>query len=108
MELAGAAAAMRDRAYLEQLCQRVSATRAACTEQLRTLGFSVLPSTANFVLASPPNGKAEAWYLALKSRGILVRYFKKPRLEAYLRITIGTDAEMASFIEQVKAILLEQ
>jgi histidinol-phosphate aminotransferase len=67
-------------------------------QKLTELGFSVLPSAANFVFARPPAGNAEALYLALKQRGVLVRYFNKPRINEYLRITIGTDAEMQTFL----------
>lgn len=98
MAIAGAAAAMRDKAYFEATCQQIIATREATVQKLTELGFSVLPSAANFVFARPPQGNAGELYLALKQRGVLVRYFNKPRINQYLRITIGTDAEMAEFL----------
>ncbi|MEZ5452914.1 MAG: histidinol-phosphate transaminase [Thiothrix sp.] len=98
MAIAGAAAAMRDRDYFETTCQQIIATRAATVQKLTELGFSVLPSAANFVFARPLQGNAEAIYLALKQRGVLVRYFNKPRINEYLRITIGTDEEMTEFL----------
>jgi histidinol-phosphate aminotransferase len=101
MAIAGAAAAMRDREYFEATRQKIIRTREATVQKLSALGFTVLPSAANFVFARPPQGNAEAVYLALKKRGVLVRYFNKPRINEYLRITIGTDYEMAEFLRIV-------
>lgn len=94
MAIAGAAAAMRDVAHFEQTRQQIIATRERTSQRLTALGFHVLPSAANFVFARPPQGNAEAMYLTLKQRGVLVRHFNKPRISEHLRITIGTDAEM--------------
>lgn len=105
MDIAGAAAAMRDKGYLEQICQKVVETRERSAVQLKTLGFTVLPSKTNFLFARPPGGDAESLYLALKDAGILVRYFSKPRINEYLRISIGTDEEMAVFFEKVQLFL---
>ena len=107
MELAGAAAAVRDDAYLRDICQRVIATRDQTCRELERLGFSVLPSRANFVFARPPQGNAAQIYQALKAQGVLVRYFSKPRISEYLRISIGTDAEMQVFIEKLQSVLEE-
>lgn len=104
MAIAGAAAAMRDVAYFEQTRQRIIATRERTTQRLTALGFQVLPSAANFVFARPPRGNAETLYLALKQRGVLVRYFNKPRINEYLRITIGTDTEMDAFLDIVATL----
>ncbi len=105
MAIAGAAAAMQDQAYFAQTCQQIVATREQTVHALERLGFHVLPSAANFVFARPPAGNAEAVYLGLKQRGVLVRYFNKPRIHEYLRITIGTDAEMATFLETLQVVL---
>lgn len=98
MAIAGAAAAMRDQAYFETTRQQIITTRDYTVLQLKALGFTVLPSAANFVFARPPQGNAEQIYLALKQKGVLVRYFNKPRIQEYLRITIGTDEEMQTFL----------
>lgn len=98
MAIAGAAAAMHDKPYFETVCSRIIATRMVTVQKLQGMGFSVLPSVANFVFARPPKGNAEEIYLRLKERGVLVRYFNKPRIKEYLRITIGTDEEMAEFL----------
>ena len=105
MDIAGAAAAMRDREHLQQTCGKVIATREHSAERLQALGFTVLPSKTNFLFARPPEGNAEQLYLGLKDAGILVRYFSKPRINEYLRITIGTDEEMAVFFEKVQLFI---
>lgn len=105
MDIAGAAAAMRDRAYFESTRQKIIQTRERSVQQLRALGFSVLPSAANFVFARPPAGNAEAVYMGLRQRGVLVRYFNKPRINEYLRITIGTDEDMSVLLQQLQAVL---
>ncbi|HPQ95379.1 MAG: histidinol-phosphate transaminase [Thiothrix sp.] len=108
MALAAAAAAVADRAYLEQLCERVAHTRTTACTGLEQLGFRLLPSSANFIFARPPQGDAAAFYQALRARGILVRHFSKPRIREYLRITIGTDAEIAALLAACEAILARE
>lgn len=105
MDIAGAAAAMRDRDYFEQTRQQVMVTRERSLRQLQQLGFTVLPSKTNFLFARPPQGNAEQFYQQLKAQGVLVRYFNKPRIHEYLRITIGTDEEMAVFFDKVQGLL---
>ena len=106
LAIVGAAAAMQDRAYFQHTCQQIINAREWTVTQLAQLGFQVLPSTANFVFARPPQGNAESLYQQLKTNGILVRYFNKPRINEYLRITIGTDAEMQALINQLKLLLI--
>lgn len=105
LSLAGATAAMQDKAYFEWMTQKIVTTRTYVTERLQDLGFTVVPSATNFVFARPPQGNAEAVYLALKEQGILVRYFNKPRINEYLRITIGTEEEMQAFLKQATDIV---
>ena len=93
---AGAAAAMEDRAWFEETRRKIMDTRAWVTARLREMDFTVPESQANFVFASHPRHDAKALLAGLRDRGILVRYFDKPRIDNYLRITIGTDAEMES------------
>ncbi|MGB3385995.1 MAG: histidinol-phosphate transaminase [Marinomonas sp.] len=105
--LAGATAAVEDETYLKEICDKTIATREQSVKELETLGFSVLPSATNFVFATHPKKNAEQIYLALKEQGILVRFFgsNKPRIGNYLRISIGTDAEMAALATALKALL---
>ncbi|MGB3199568.1 MAG: histidinol-phosphate transaminase [Nodosilinea sp.] len=86
-------AAIRDQAYKNACVAKIKASRTTLTKELRHLGFTVLDSHGNFVLATPPQPKAEQLYLALKEQGILVRYFKQPRLDDKLRISVGTDEQ---------------
>jgi len=93
--LAGATASVEDSDYLTYLCEKTIKTREAASLALQTLGFSIVPSSTNFLFVTHPDYDAQTIYLALKEIGILVRYFgKKPRIDQYLRITIGTDEEM--------------
>ncbi len=105
LAIVGATAAMQDQAYFAQLCQSIIKTRTTTITSLQELGFQVLPSAANFVFTRPPAGNAETLYLALKEQGVLVRHFKKPRIQEYLRITIGTDEEMQILLSKLKFLV---
>ncbi|MCK5802178.1 MAG: histidinol-phosphate transaminase [Lentisphaeria bacterium] len=98
------AAALRDRGYMRHIAERIRATRSKVTGELTALGFHVLPSQANFLLAEPPCD-AEALFLALRDRGFLVRYFKQERIRQFIRVTIGTEEQMTAFAETVSSIL---
>ena len=76
---------------------------ATLVPELRRLGFDVLPSSANFVFAGHP--QAETIFRKLRERGILVRYFKKPRIDRFLRISIGTDEQMDALLQALSEIL---
>lgn len=102
---AGAVAALEDRDWFERTRQAVMRTRAALTRELEALGFEVLPSAANFVFARHPRHDAEKSALALRQRGILVRHFKAPRIDEFLRISIGTDEQCAALVAALKDIL---
>lgn len=92
------AAAIRDIDYKNECAEKVKYSRAKLAIALKNLGFTVLPSHGNFLLATPPIGNAEHIYLKLKERGILVRYFKQPGLEDKLRISIGTESQNQSLL----------
>ncbi|MEM8808428.1 MAG: histidinol-phosphate transaminase [Cyanobacteria bacterium P01_G01_bin.38] len=92
-------AAMRDQAYKNECAEKVKISRAKLTKELRKLGFNVLDSHGNFVLVTPPKENAEQLYLALKERGILVRYFKQPGLDDKLRITVGIPEQNQSLLQ---------
>lgn len=99
------AAAIADQDYHNQCVAKIVASRAELMAGLVDLGFEVVPSQANFLLVRPPTGNAKVVYEALKARGILVRYFKKPRLDDKLRITVGTDEANAALLEALKDLL---
>lgn len=101
----GATAAIADREWFEHTRQAVIRTRTALTRDLESLGFEVLPSAANFVFARHPQHDAEKSALALRQRGIIVRHFKQPRIEQFLRITIGTDEQCAALVAALREIL---
>jgi histidinol-phosphate aminotransferase len=87
------AAAIRDQAYKNECAEKVKASRAKLAIALEKMGFEVPDSQTNFLFVTPPNGNAEAIYLSLKEKGILVRYFNQSGLDRKLRITVGTDAQ---------------
>ena len=92
-------AAMRDNA------QRVCATRKRLTKALEALGWFVYPSQSNFVFARvrPPHSAREV-YESLKARKILVRYFDAPGLDDALRITVGTEQEIATLVQTLNEL----
>ncbi|QWD76205.1 histidinol-phosphate transaminase [Polynucleobacter sp. MWH-UH24A] len=102
---AGAIAAIEDQAHLDAITQEVMRTRAACIENLKSLGFNTLPSSANFVFTQHPKHDGEKLYLALRERGIIVRHFKTPRIKNYLRITIGTNEQMSILVDALRDIV---
>ncbi|MFJ7934664.1 histidinol-phosphate transaminase [Sporosarcina sp. NPDC096371] len=105
LALVGAQAAFEDEAYFNETTAKIIATREQVTVELGQLGFTVLPSQANFVFARHERISAESLYDELKKEGILVRYFNKPGIDNYVRITIGTDKRMARLFETLKEIL---
>jgi histidinol-phosphate aminotransferase len=100
-----AKAAILDQAYYAEINRKVIATRERFSEAMTKLGFKVLPSRANFVFASHANRRAEDLFAQLKDRGVLVRYFNKPRIDNYLRITIGTDEDMDKCIDIIGGLV---
>ncbi len=105
LALAGASAAIDDRDYFEQTRQAVIATRETMTRGLIELGFEVLPSAANFVFARHPRHEGAALAAALRERRILVRHFAKPRIDAFLRISVGTDAQTDALLAALREIV---
>ncbi|MCK5901785.1 MAG: histidinol-phosphate transaminase [Cocleimonas sp.] len=101
----GASAAIADTAHFKTTCQKIIKTRETTTKALKALGFSVLESSTNFIFAKNDKIPAETLYLELKKQGVLVRYFKQPRIDNYLRITIGKEEEMTLFFEKLTIVL---
>ncbi|HEY9908950.1 MAG TPA: histidinol-phosphate transaminase [Thermosynechococcaceae cyanobacterium] len=98
-------AAMQDQDYKNACAEKVKASRSQLTIDLKNLGFTVLPSQGNFVLATPIGHDAEKLYFALKDRGILVRYFKQANLSDKLRITVGTEEQNQTLLEALSAVM---
>lgn len=105
--LTGSVAAIKDHTYFQAICDQIIASRQKTQAALEKLGFEVLDSAANFLFARHPVHAAQTLYQQLKSQGILVRYFKQPRIDNFLRITIGTDSEMDSLISCLNTLLNE-
>lgn len=103
--IAGAAAAFEDRAYFEQTCRQVIASRESVTAAMEAMGFEVLPSAANFVFTRHPQHDAATLAADLREQGIIVRHFKQPRIEQYLRITIGAPEQNQALIGALKGIV---
>ena len=104
LEIAGAVASLEDEAYFQTRRAQVMATRERLAERLRTLGFDVLPSATNFVFARHTRHRAGDLAQALRERAILVRHFKSPGIDNYLRISIGTDEECAQLVAALEDI----
>jgi histidinol-phosphate aminotransferase len=100
-----AEATLDDLAYYRANFRRIVATRAGLDRELTKLGFQVLPSQTNFILARPPQFSAEVWLKKLRGKKILVRWFRTPEVREYLRITIGTQGEAEALVRAAKKIL---
>lgn len=86
--------------------EKIINTRERISEELEKLGFTTTRSMANFIFAKCPNDrKAEYFYNELKKEKILVRYWNKPRIDEYLRITVGTDEDMDRLVQVLKKIV---
>jgi len=105
LAIVGAVAAMEDEAYFSQCCEAVVTTRDTLSTELAELGFDVLPSAANFIFARQPRHDAAELAKALRERSIIVRHFKLPRIDQFLRITIGTDTECQALVNALRDIL---
>ncbi len=101
---AAAEATLRNLPYYRRNFRRVIATRERLAAGLEQLGFTVLPSQTNFLLARPPEGKAADWQRQWRERKILVRWFDQPRIREWLRISIGTDPEINALLRAARAI----
>ena len=99
-----ALASLWDRGYFDTCVAKVKTTREALTLALRDLGFRVIHSDTNFVFAAPPID-AKNYFLDLKRRNILVRYFPAARTCGFVRITIGTPEEMTELLKVTKELI---
>jgi len=102
---AGAIASVEDEPWFRDTCQRVIDSREYLTSALTRLGFDVLPSAANFIFARHPAHAGGALAAALRERAIIVRHFKAARIDAFLRITIGTQDECDALLEALEGII---
>ncbi|MDU6286034.1 MAG: histidinol-phosphate transaminase [Acinetobacter sp.] len=104
--IAAAVASFEDQTYFEEQCQKVISSREKLVDELTALGFKVLPSKANFIFASHPSYDAGQLAQQLREQGIIVRYFNKPRINQFLRITVGTDEQNERLVHTLKEDIL--
>ncbi len=103
---AGATAAIEDDDYFRAMCRKVMVTKEKLVQDLRGLGFEVLPSAANFVFARVPGRDGGEMAAKLRERSIIVRHFRNPpRIAEFVRITVGTDEQCAGLVEALRGIL---
>ncbi|MBL1292748.1 MAG: histidinol-phosphate transaminase [Thiotrichales bacterium] len=100
----GAIAAFEDEAYFQKTTKKILSTRTELIADLENLGFTVLPSQANFVFTKHPNKDAATISQHLREKSIIVRHFAKPRIDQFIRITIGTKAECEALIKCLSSI----
>lgn len=98
-----ATATLADLPYYRKNFHRVIDSRIRLTRELTGLGWEVLPSETNFVLAKPPGAPAKQWLDDLRDRKILVRWFNSPGIDSYLRITIGSETEVEALLKAARA-----
>ncbi len=102
---AGAAAAIRDEAYFQSVRRRVMDTRRRTEQTLKEKGFTVLPSQANFLFVSYPGRDGRALLDGLRERGLLVRWWGRPEIRDWLRISVGTDQEMEALTAALEELV---
>src|SRR6185369_10515414 len=102
-----AAATLDDLKHYRANFKKIISTREWLSRELTKLGFLVLPSQTNFILAQPPKFPAKDWLQKLRDEKILVRWFSAPEVRDYLRITIGTRAEAQALVKAARKIVAE-
>ena len=107
MTAAAGLAALREDFYYKENARTIMENRAWTMAELKKLGFAGTDSRSNFLFVRHPALGGEALYKKLKARGVLVRHFKKPRIEDYVRITVGSREQMAVLLRETEAILKE-
>ena len=105
LALAAGQASVEDERYFQETCRRVAETRDRSAAALRGLGFTVLPSLTNFLFVTHPKMEAPVIFEYLRQKNSYIRYFRLPRIENYLRITIGTDEQMDRLLDALQAFL---
>jgi histidinol-phosphate aminotransferase len=105
LAIAGAVAAIKDDEWFEETRARIIANRESLARDLAALGFEILPSVANFVFARLPRRGGADLAAQLRARGVLVRHFRKPRIENFLRITVGTEEQCSRLIAVARSLI---
>jgi len=105
LAMAGARASILDKEYFKETTAKIIYTREWVKEEMKKRGFHVLPSQTNFLFACHYQKSASQLYEDLKEDGVLIRHFNKPKIDNYIRITIGTDEQMKTFIKKLDKLI---
>ena len=105
LTLRAGAEALAEQRYYDKCCQAIMETRDRTAEQLRGMGFTVLPSRTNFLFVCREGLDGAAIYRGLKDRGVLVRHFDQARIQDFVRVTVGTPEQMNTFLEKLRELL---
>ena len=105
LTLRAGAEALAEQRYYDKCCQAIMETRDRTAEQLRGMGFTVLPSRTNFLFVCREGLDGAAIYRGLKDRGVLVRHFDQARIQNFVRVTVGTPEQMNTFLEKLRELL---
>ena len=105
LTLRAGAEALAEQRYYDKCCQAIMETRDRTAEQLRGMGFTVLPSRTNFLFVRREGLDGAAIYRGLKDRGVLVRHFDQARIQNFVRVTVGTPEQMNIFLEKLRELL---
>jgi len=102
LSIAAGTASILDDEYFKETCGKIIATRERVSKEMRSMGFKVLDSSANFIFATKDGASMKDMFEYLKTRKVFIRYFSIPRIENYVRISIGTDEEMDILLKEMK------
>lgn len=105
VSMAAGTASIKDKDYFEETVSRVISTRERVIAELRKLGFTALDSQTNFIFATHDSMNMRDYFEWLKTQKVFIRYFNLPRIDNYVRITVGTDEEMDIFLDKTKEYL---
>ena len=107
LSIIAGAAAVEDEAYFRQCCSAIQGNREWLVGELENLGFTVLPSQANFVFAKSDKIGGGELYRLLKENGVLVRWFDADRIRDYVRITVGSMEQLVTLVDEIARLLDE-
>ncbi len=105
LAIEAAVASFADQEYFEQTCGKVIDSREKLTSEMAALGFTILPSAANFIFAKHHKLDAEELALGLREQGVIIRHFKQQRIKQFLRITIGTEEQNGRLLAALKKLI---
>ncbi len=105
LSIAAGVASIEDEKYFNETINKVLKTRKRVVDELEALGFEVLPSSSNFIMATHKDYDMKELFEYLKTKKVFIRYFSLPRIDKYVRVTIGTDEEMNTFLNEVKEFM---